>query len=316
MLAKCYSELKLSEKSFEIVFLSSDKDSDAFKEYFAEMPWLALPFAERDLKTGLSSLFNVNGIPSLVLLKPDGTVITEDGRDAITYGPEYFPWGPDDMKRGQAEAAEKAAKAKEEALKAEKAAIEDQQAKGGPVLKRLRGEPGQSVKHLTETRTLEMVRFPTVGAPGMLASSGVLYYEVEILKSDGIPQVGFALGDFGIVNETTGEGVGDDSLSWGLDGVRGTRWYDGSSEWPCQWAEGDIIGFAANIDVGKIAVSKNGSWSESPNGVVFENDKIKAGVYPALTGSGYNVRYNLDGATHGAFKYGPPSDEVWSSAKV
>ena len=38
------------DKKFEIVFVSSDKNEEGFKEYYSEMPWLALPFSERALK--------------------------------------------------------------------------------------------------------------------------------------------------------------------------------------------------------------------------------------------------------------------------
>ena len=73
--------------------MSSDRDQSQFEEYFKEMPWLALDFADRDLKAGgrgpgpegsgaklklharkrretseeqLSQIFKVDGIPSLV----------------------------------------------------------------------------------------------------------------------------------------------------------------------------------------------------------------------------------------------------------
>lgn len=36
--------------SFEIVFVSSDRDQGMFDEYFQEMPWHALPFQERMTK--------------------------------------------------------------------------------------------------------------------------------------------------------------------------------------------------------------------------------------------------------------------------
>ena len=35
---------------FDIVFVSSDRDEKSWKEYFAEMPWKALDFADRDKK--------------------------------------------------------------------------------------------------------------------------------------------------------------------------------------------------------------------------------------------------------------------------
>ena len=55
-------------KSFEIVFLSSDKSEDDFKEYYNEMPWVALPFTKKDLKTKLAEKYDCKGIPYLVLL--------------------------------------------------------------------------------------------------------------------------------------------------------------------------------------------------------------------------------------------------------
>ena len=38
---------------FNLMFVSSDRDEQSFKEYFAEMPWHALPYAEREKKVGL-----------------------------------------------------------------------------------------------------------------------------------------------------------------------------------------------------------------------------------------------------------------------
>jgi nucleoredoxin len=55
---------------------------DEFSDYYAEMPWLALPF--RDSRTdAFKTAYRVEGIPSLVLVGPDGHVLTEDGRDHI-----------------------------------------------------------------------------------------------------------------------------------------------------------------------------------------------------------------------------------------
>jgi nucleoredoxin len=315
VLAKCYKELKESGKNFEVVFVSGDKDEEAFQEYFNEMPWLALPFSDRDLKQDLNKVFQVNGIPTLVLLKADGTLITDEGRDAISFGAEFFPWSPEDMERGQAEAQKKEQEKAAAAIADEAKALEEQTATGGPVLKRLRGSPGTALAHVISSRTVEFFEFATLGAPDSLATSGVLYYEVEICKGLGIPQVGFAAPGFVTCDEGTGEGVGDDKLSWGFDGVRKLAWYGGDAAWDCSWAEGDVIGFAANIEAGKIAVSKNGTWSESPLGVFFENDVIKSGVYPCMTaGHGYTIRYNLDGSSHGDYKYGPPPADVWTAA--
>jgi len=72
----------------EIIFLSSDKDEKSFDDYFKEMPWLALPYAKRTEKELLSDTFGVRGIPSFVVLRPDGTVVSTDGRSKIMSDPK------------------------------------------------------------------------------------------------------------------------------------------------------------------------------------------------------------------------------------
>jgi nucleoredoxin len=94
-LAEWYKS-KLSDKGLEVVFVSSDRDEGAFKEYFGEMPWLALPYEDRDAKDRLSKKFKVQGIPSMVILDADGKTITTEGRAAVSSDPtgEDFPWKP------------------------------------------------------------------------------------------------------------------------------------------------------------------------------------------------------------------------------
>jgi len=94
-LAKWYTA-DLKAKGLEVVFVSSDRDEDSFKEYFAEQPWLALPYAERELKETLSRKFKVSGIPSLIILDGDGNLITKDGTTAIGSDPTGvdLPWKP------------------------------------------------------------------------------------------------------------------------------------------------------------------------------------------------------------------------------
>ncbi len=60
--------------------------------YLASMPWLALPFEQRGGAKHLQDLFAVSGIPSLVLLSPDGTVVTREGVMAVSADPTRFPW--------------------------------------------------------------------------------------------------------------------------------------------------------------------------------------------------------------------------------
>ena len=90
-------QVKFPEKSFEIVFVSSDKDEDSFNKYYeGEMPWLALPFEKRDEKSALSKRFKVTGIPTLVIIGPDGVPINTDACESVTEDPEaaLFPYAP------------------------------------------------------------------------------------------------------------------------------------------------------------------------------------------------------------------------------
>ena len=47
LLSKVYSEVKAAGKAFEIVFVSADRDEKSMASYFAEMPWLALQWADK-----------------------------------------------------------------------------------------------------------------------------------------------------------------------------------------------------------------------------------------------------------------------------
>jgi nucleoredoxin len=91
-LAKKYEEIKAAGLPFEIVFASSDRDEESFNSYFKEHPWLALPFKDRKLKEKLSQRFGVGGIPTLVLLDKDRSIITTEGRGAVMQDLADFPF--------------------------------------------------------------------------------------------------------------------------------------------------------------------------------------------------------------------------------
>merc|ERR1712159_703156 len=97
VLSKKYLQLKDAGKKVEIVFLSSDRDQASFDSYHAEMSFLALPFANRDLKASLSSKYGVRGIPTLVFIDgKTGKLITDEGRAGISADSfiEDFPYVP------------------------------------------------------------------------------------------------------------------------------------------------------------------------------------------------------------------------------
>eukprot|EP00931_Biecheleriopsis_adriatica_P065442 TRINITY_DN3996_c0_g1_i1.p1 TRINITY_DN3996_c0_g1~~TRINITY_DN3996_c0_g1_i1.p1 ORF type:complete len:462 (+),score=127.59 TRINITY_DN3996_c0_g1_i1:59-1387(+) len=97
-LAKWYAGIKkdVGDK-FEIIFCSGDRDEEGMKSYYKEQcdaggDWLCLPFASKD---NLDSLFEISGIPTFLIVSPDGKVINKSGRglvpDAVAAD---FPWTP------------------------------------------------------------------------------------------------------------------------------------------------------------------------------------------------------------------------------
>lgn len=97
-LIEVYNEL-LSKNDFEVVFVSADRDEESFNGYFSKMPWLAIPLSDSETKNRLDELFEVNGIPSLVILNGNGEVLSDDGVSIITqYGAEGHPYTPERIK--------------------------------------------------------------------------------------------------------------------------------------------------------------------------------------------------------------------------
>jgi hypothetical protein len=72
-----------------------------------------------------------------------------------------------------------------------------------------------------------------------------------------------------------------------------------------------VIGFAANMDVGKFAMSINGDWTGAGRGVAFESEAIKKGVYPCFTAKTSELRLSL-----AEFKHSPPDANLWATGGV
>ncbi|XP_066920441.1 nucleoredoxin-like [Clytia hemisphaerica] len=73
-----------NEGDIAIIFVSSDRDEEQCKSYFNEHgDYLCLPYAERALKQKLSEKFEVKGIPTLVVCRSDGKLVTKQGRAEV-----------------------------------------------------------------------------------------------------------------------------------------------------------------------------------------------------------------------------------------
>lgn len=92
VLVEFYNKLKADKKPFEIVFVSGDENKPAMETYMKDMkmPWPAVPYDSP--KTGqLKTRFGIFGFPFMIVLRPDGTLITRDGvRDVAQFGESAF----------------------------------------------------------------------------------------------------------------------------------------------------------------------------------------------------------------------------------
>jgi nucleoredoxin len=75
-----------SRQDIEIVYISSDKNLDEFKNYYGSMPWLAIPTDANaaKLKNALALQFKLAGIPTLIVLEAKtGLFVTNQARQQV-----------------------------------------------------------------------------------------------------------------------------------------------------------------------------------------------------------------------------------------
>lgn len=84
LFAQVYDDIKeAGHEDLEVVYISYDRNVEQFSEYFGDMPWLALPFVKRELKSEIGKKFGVRGVPMLIFVSDQGEIIEADGRELI-----------------------------------------------------------------------------------------------------------------------------------------------------------------------------------------------------------------------------------------
>jgi nucleoredoxin len=100
LLQKFYHHVKKQRKyDFEIIFCSMDHWKNEYEAYCATMPWYCLPYNTigRHIVSNLAQQYMVSGIPTVVVMDEDGTVLVPDAVSTImTHDPSgtCFPWRP------------------------------------------------------------------------------------------------------------------------------------------------------------------------------------------------------------------------------
>jgi len=88
ILKEFYEEVADDHK-VEIVFVSSDRSHDDMMAYMKEShgDWLVTEHNSA-LTNDLKQKFSIRGIPTLIVCKKDGSVVTQDGRSGVMSGPQ------------------------------------------------------------------------------------------------------------------------------------------------------------------------------------------------------------------------------------
>ena len=184
------------------------------------------------------------------------------------------------------------------------------QAQAGKVaLSRIRGTPGSTAVAADHTVTFKDA-FVTVGAPASVVSARG-FYEVTLVAfttENTHPQFGWAGAEFEHCVRQTYDGVGDDEHSWGVDGARRLKFFGDEEPFGEPWAEGDVLGFAADCETGRILFARNGQWSTPFEGI---DPARMRGLYPALTASASRLEIAVNFGDR-PFAHGPPDDRPWA----
>jgi nucleoredoxin len=134
-LAAIYNNLKGKTEDFEVVYIPMDKEEDGYLQSCSDMPWLALPYDGAPSRE-LARYFNVQEIPTLVVVGPDGKTVSRDGRNLVNlYFDMAFPFTEEQIRLLQE--------------------MEDEEAKGYP----------QSLRHRGHRHELNIVSEKSGGGP-------------------------------------------------------------------------------------------------------------------------------------------------------
>ncbi|CAF1002245.1 unnamed protein product [Rotaria sp. Silwood1] len=80
-LAEIYKKVQMNSHPFHVIFVSCDSDQESFNSYRSEMPWPAAPMNSGAV---FMAYFQFSGIPSLIVVSSDGTILSRNGRDHVT----------------------------------------------------------------------------------------------------------------------------------------------------------------------------------------------------------------------------------------
>ena len=92
LIASAYQSIRGRGGKLAVVLVSLDKSEAEFEQTRAAMPWPSLPFGAGTRAAMLATAFHVDAIPTFVLLRADGSVLSNDGIRLMRKHTRSFPW--------------------------------------------------------------------------------------------------------------------------------------------------------------------------------------------------------------------------------
>eukprot|EP00467_Chlorarachnion_reptans_P016381 CAMPEP_0114516042 /NCGR_PEP_ID=MMETSP0109-20121206/17103_1 /TAXON_ID=29199 /ORGANISM="Chlorarachnion reptans, Strain CCCM449" /LENGTH=404 /DNA_ID=CAMNT_0001696377 /DNA_START=23 /DNA_END=1237 /DNA_ORIENTATION=- len=82
------------DKKFSVVFCSCDRSEDAFKEYYGQQPWHAVPYSAKEFRgfeSKAAAYLDCQGIPMLAIFDGKGNLITKEAVGNVSsHGAEFL----------------------------------------------------------------------------------------------------------------------------------------------------------------------------------------------------------------------------------
>jgi hypothetical protein len=78
--------------SFEIVYVTADPTPAQFAKAVAGMPWAVLPYEAEAARETAERLYGSSVVPTLALVRRDGSVVSTDVLAWMSSNPAGFPW--------------------------------------------------------------------------------------------------------------------------------------------------------------------------------------------------------------------------------
>lgn len=91
-LERIQEAMKASGRKFQVVYVNVDQKQVDGVDHFKGMPWYAVPFGDKKRISHLCQLYDITGIPSVVLLNSDGSVINDRALYLMAHRPNNYPW--------------------------------------------------------------------------------------------------------------------------------------------------------------------------------------------------------------------------------